>query len=126
MRFVAVRDEEPPGDAVPLIRGGLHSLDPDRVREVCLDSMTDAGVFGISVFAAFDGDVAALCRTVPRLRSPGTIWVTSAGTARSAGFTLVPTDAAPHFDVVLPNIERGTIDALIACFRSVPNPARRS
>lgn len=126
MRVAAVRDEEPPADDVPLVRGGLHSLDLDRVREACLDSMVDAGVFGVSVFAALDGDVAGLCETVPRLRSPGTIWVATTGDARSAGFVLVPTDAAPHFDVVLPDLETGTIEALIACFRSVPNPARRS
>lgn len=97
MRVAAVRDEEPPADGVPLVRGGLHSLDPDRVREACRDSMTDAGVYGVSVFAALDGDVAALCETVPRLRSPGTIWVALAGDVRSAGFTLLPTDGAPHF-----------------------------
>lgn len=126
MRVVSFRDEEPPDDDVALVRGGLHSLDPDRVWEACLDSMTDAGVFGVSVFAALDGDVTGLCETVPRLRSPGTIWVTTAGNVRSAGFRLVPTDAAPHFDVVLSDIEQGIIDALIACFRSIPNPARRS
>ena len=55
--------------------------------------MVDCGFFGVSVFAALDGDIRTLCETIPRLRSPGTIWVASAGTVRSAGFRLLPTDA---------------------------------
>lgn len=83
--------------------------------------MVDVGFFGVSVFAALDGDVRALCDRTPRLRSPGTIWLATSRRVRSMGFGLVPTDASPHFDIVLPDVEAGTIEELIACFRPVPN-----
>lgn len=120
-----IRDEEPPDDAVIVVRGGLHSLDHDRVREACEDSMADSGFYGLSVFAAVDGDVVALCQRIERLRSPGILWTAGCGDLRSEGFSLLATDAEPHFDVVLADMEPGTIEKLIRCFRSMPNPAKR-
>jgi hypothetical protein len=49
-----LRDEEPPDDAVVVIRGGLHSLDRKKVIAVCEDSFSDFGFYGLSVFAALD------------------------------------------------------------------------
>ncbi len=119
-----LRDEAPPDDAVVVIRGGLHSLDLDRVRATAEDSVVDLGVYGISVFAAHDGDVRALCQQIRRLQSPGVIWVARCGDLRSAGFSLLATDAAPHFDVVLPDLMVGTLTALVGCFESRPNPLK--
>ena len=62
MRQPELRDEDPPDDVVVVVRGGLHSLDPDKVVEVCEDSFADFGFYGVSVFAALDGDVEALCK----------------------------------------------------------------
>lgn len=121
----SLRDEQPPDDAAVVIRGGLHSLDVERVRETCLDSMADSGFYGLSVFAALDGDVRALCLRIERLRSPGIIWVAECGELRRRGLQLLPTDAAPHYDVVLPDLDPGTIEGVIACFESRPNPAKR-
>ena len=124
MRQPELRDEDPPDDVVVVVRGGLHSLDPDKVVEVCEDSFADFGFYGVSVFAALDGDVEALCKRLERLRSPGTIWTAVCGDLRTAGFTLAATDAPPHFDVVLPDLDPGTVDALRACFVARNNPAR--
>jgi hypothetical protein len=119
-----VRDERPPDDAALVIRGGLHSLDLDKVRAVCLDSMADSGFYGLSVFVALDGDVMALCERIGRLRSPGTIWVARCGELRARGFDLLATDASPHYDVVLPDIAGTTITRVITCFEMRPNPLR--
>ncbi len=119
-----IRDEQPPDDAVVVIRGGLHSLDLARIRETAEDSLADVGFYGLSVFAAYDGDVRALCERIQRLRSPGVIWVARVADLRANGFELVATDAAPHFDVVLPDLAAGTIAMLIWCFESRPNPLK--
>jgi hypothetical protein len=124
MQTPELRDEEPPDEAIVVVRGGLHSLDAEKVIQVCEDSFVDFGFYGLSVFAAFDGDVEALCLRLDRLRSPGTIWVASCGRLRAAGFELAATDAAPHFDVVLPSLDRGIVDAVRACFEARDNPAK--
>ena len=124
MQTPELRNEDPPDEAVVVVRGGLHSLDAEKVIEVCEDSFVDFGFYGLSVFAALDGDVEALCLRLDRLRSPGTIWVASCGTLRAAGFELAATDAAPHFDVVLPSLDRGIVDAVRACFEAHDNPAK--
>ena len=88
MQTPELRDEAPPDDAVVVIRGGLHSLDAEKVIQVCEDSFVDFGFYGLSVFAALDGDVEALCLRLDRLRSPGTIWVASCGTLRAPASSL--------------------------------------
>ena len=125
MQTPELRDDEPPDDAVVVIRGGLHSLDAEKVIQVCEDSFVDFGFYGLSVFAAFDGDVEALCLRLDRLRSPGTIWVASCGALRTAGFELAATEVAPHFDVVLPSLDSGIVDAVRACFEARDNPAKQ-
>ena len=121
-----LRDEEPPDDAVVVIRGGLHSLDAEKVIEVCEDSFVDFGFYGLSVFAALDGDVEALCRRLERLRSPGTIWVASCGELRAAGFTLAATDASPHFDVVLPSLAPDIVEAVQGLLPSPNQPGQEA
>ncbi|HSH61613.1 MAG TPA: hypothetical protein VK988_18585 [Acidimicrobiales bacterium] len=76
------------------------------------------------MFAALDDDVRGFCEGVPRLRSPGTIWVATCGQLHRRGFALLPTDAQPHFDILLPDLEPGTIEALVACFTRIDNPAK--
>lgn len=125
MTATEIRDEEPPDDAVVVIRGGLHSLDVEKVIEVCEDSFVDFGFYGLSVFAALDGDVEALCLRLERLRSPGVVWVANCGTLRAAEFELAATDASPHFDVVLPSLDRDIVNSVRACFEARDNPARK-
>ena len=50
--------------------------------------------------------------------------MTGVGDLRTHGFELVPTDEAPHFDVVLPDLASGTIATLTRCFQSRPNPLK--
>ena len=125
MGAVEFRDEEPPDDAVVVIRGGLRSLDVEKVIELCEDSFVEFGFYGLSVFAAFDGDVEALCLRLDRMRSPGVVWVANCGALRAAGFELAATDASPHFDVVLPSLDRDIVDVMRACFEARDNPARK-
>jgi hypothetical protein len=120
-----IRDEPPPDDDVAVVRGGRHSLATDKVRELCEDSLADSGFYGLSVFAALDSDVPGLCRSVPRLRSPGTIWVATCGELRRRDFRLLATDARPHLDIVLGDVAPGTIESLVACFTAMPNPAKQ-
>ena len=119
-----LREEVPPDDAVLVIRGGLHSLDLDRLRASAEDSLLDVGVYAVSVFAACDGDVRALCQRIRRLQSPGVIWVARCDDLRRAGFAMLATDASPHFDIVLPDLTVGTLAALVGCFESRPNPLK--
>ena len=120
-----IREEEPLDDGVAVVRGVLHSLDAEKVRDLCEDSLADLGFYGLSVFAALDGGLLGLCEQIPRLRAPGTIWVSTCGALRQRGFGLLATDARPHFDIVLPDVSPGTIEELIACFTSMPNPAKQ-
>ncbi len=120
-----IRDEPPPDDDVAVVRGGRHSLATEKVVASCEDSWADSGYYGLSVFAALDGDVPWLCRSVPRLRTPGTIWVATCGELRRRGFRLLATDARPHFDIVLGDVALGTIESLVACFTAMPNPAKQ-
>ncbi len=97
----------------------------EKVVASCEDSWADSGYCALSVFAALDGDVPWLCRSVPRLRSPGTIWVATCGELRRRGFRLLANDARPHFDIVLGDVAPGTIESLVACFTAMPNPAKQ-
>jgi len=64
-------------------------------------------------------------RTVAGRSGPGVVWVASCGTLRAAGFELAATDASPHFDVVLPSLDRDIVAAVRACFEARDNPARK-
>jgi hypothetical protein len=121
----SISDEETPEDGVVVMRGGLHSLATDKVRELCEDSLADSGFYGLSVFASLDSDVPGLCRSVPRLRTRGTVWVATCGELRQRGFGLLATDARPHFDIVLADVAPGTIESLVSCFTSMPNSAKQ-
>lgn len=124
MTALILRDEVPPDDAVVVIRGGLHSLDPDRVRATAQDSFIEIGVYGVSVFRRPRRRCAGAVRAdQPSAESGGDlgrpVWRPPA-----AGFSLLATDASPHFDVVLPDLTVGTLAALVWCFESRPNPLK--
>ncbi len=48
MRTPELRDEEPSDAAVVVILVGLHSLDIERIIEVCEESFADFGFYGLS------------------------------------------------------------------------------
>lgn len=106
-----------------VVRGGrLHLLDIALALEKCRSVY---GVLGFSVRAAEVPDVAALCRLDPPVPHPE-ICRTTVGQLRGVpGVNLLPTFAAPHYTVVLPDSDRMTVELVIDAF-SPPerNPTR--
>lgn len=123
---VQTRGEPAPDPAVVVVRGGLHSLDPDKVVDDATDAFLRDGHYAISTFGALDGDIKALCQRVPRLGNPGPgqLWVARVGDLREGGFDLLDTPPDDHFDVVLPDLESETVDRLRSCFLLQQNPLR--
>lgn len=105
-----VRDEHPPPDASVVIRGGpdTSSLLRSHARRLNRLYVLDGGeVFGVSVFVAY-GDIGATSeRTIltGKLRSYPTIYRTTVGDLLRRDLQLLPTFAAPHYTVVLPDLD---------------------
>jgi len=93
--------EEPPDDTSVVIRAGEQGFADQTVRRTAERSHSEFGFYGVSVFLALDMDVAALCASLDSLRRYSQIQESTAGQLRSAGFTLLATEARPHFDIVL-------------------------
>lgn len=125
MRLYAVRGEEPPDDAVVVVRGGANGLAPSTIRRTARNTFDEFGFFGVSVFAALDGTVEELCQAVEAIRRYGAVQESTFGALRRAGFPLIATGARPHFDIVLADLSDETIDRLRACFGPpYPTPGR--
>ncbi len=126
MRLVALRGEEPPDDTVVVIRAGENGLTPETLRRTATAAHRESGFYGVSVFLALDVDVAELCASTDFLRRYSQIQESTAGRVRAAGFALLATEARPHFDVVLPDLDEQTLDRLRSCFDALrPNPGRK-
>ncbi|MEO7556661.1 MAG: hypothetical protein ABIV94_08685 [Acidimicrobiales bacterium] len=125
MKLVKLRGEEPPGDAAVVIRGGANSLSIDAVVRSAGRNMTAFGFHGLSVFVAADDEVVDLCGSVDELRRYGQIRRSTVVRITSSGFALLATGAAPHYDVVLPDLAPSTLERLVACFDDPErNPGR--
>jgi hypothetical protein len=123
MRPFALRSEDPPDDAVVVVRGG--EMNSEHVRRTASQSHEELGIYGVSVFLALDDDLIGLCRGEPMLARYGKIRCSTTGRLRAAGFALLPTLERPHYDVVLPDLSVPTLDRLHRAFDApVPNPAR--
>lgn len=127
MRLIELRGDPPLPDSGILVRGGLHALDADKVRDDAVDAQLRSGVLAISTFGAADGDVEGLCRRVARLGQPGPgqLWVAEVGQLRREGFALLDTPPDEHYDIVLADVEQLTIARLRRCFQLRDNPTRR-
>ena len=124
MKFLALRNEEPPDDAVVVVRGGL--LASDFVRRTATDAFEETGVYSVSVFLALDDPVAELRGQEPYLVRYRQVRLSTVGRLHRAGFVLLATLARPHYDVVVPDIEDDTLRRLDTCFDApVANPGRR-
>lgn len=124
MKELLLRDELPPDDVVVVVRGG--EMNSDFVRRTATRSYEEVGVFTVSVFLSPEDAVEELCRSVEDLERYGKVRLSTVGRLRFLGFALLPTLDAPHFDVLLPDLETGTLDRLELGFDPpVPNPARR-
>lgn len=124
MRPVLLRSEEPPGDAVAMVRAGTNGVTSEVLRRTATDNYDDHGYYGVSLFAALDLDVDALCRSIPPIANYSVIRTSTVGALRDAGFALLPTGRRPHFDGVLPDLSDSTLERFASCFGPAhPNPA---
>lgn len=124
MSPLVLRHEEPPADAIVIIRGGL--LAHDSIVRTATTSFERHGFYGVSVFAAIGMTIEELVGRTPELGADRykQLRRSTVGELRAAGFALLPTLEWPHFDIVLPDVEESTLDRLVACFSEpFANPA---
>lgn len=123
MKPLILRSEEPPDDAIVVVRGG--EMKSTFVRETARDSFEEFGFYSISVFLAVDVPVDELCASEPRLARYGKVRVSTAGRLRRRGFVLLPTLDRPHFDVLLPDLSDEALERLDESFDPpIVNPGR--
>jgi hypothetical protein len=115
------RHEQPPGDAVVVIRAGVLSEPSiEAAASRCLESY---GILGISIEGAIGLPVAEVCRTSPRLGRYPQIRLSTFGRLRTAGFPVIATFDAPHYTIALPDLSELTVARLVRCFDDpIPNP----
>lgn len=116
------RHEEPPDDAVVVIRAGV--MEAAAVGRAANEMQRLYGVLAISVECALDATVLDACRS-PRLVVFRRVRLSTAGRVRTGGFALLPTFSRPHFSVLLPDLSELTLARLDRCFDApIPNPGR--
>jgi hypothetical protein len=123
-----LRSEVPPDDAVVVVRGGpiaVDKIEEHALRQAREYTYRNAPMHSISVSLTVDGwDLEALLAGPMSSRS--TFAISTAGTVRAAGFTLLPTYAAPHYDLLLRTGEYREAEALLSLFGAPePNPYKR-
>jgi hypothetical protein len=124
VRFLALRNEEPPDETVVVVRGG--EMASDYVRRTARDAFDETGVYSLSVYLTLDEPLAEMCRGEPFLARYGKVRLSTVARVRQAGFVLLPTLGRPHCDIVLPDTSDGTLVRLDVCFDPpVSNPGRR-
>ena len=122
VRFLALRNEEPPDHAVVVVRGG--EMASEYVRRTASDAFEETGVYFLSVFLALDGPVDELCKAEASLARYGKVRFSTAGRLRHAGFVLLATLARPHYDIVLADTGDETCSASRVFRPPVANPGR--
>ena len=95
MRPLVLRDEDPPDDAVILVRGGV--LSPDSVHRTVERCRREYGFLGLSVYGAIGMTVAELVIAVPQIGPTRyrQVRLSTFGAVRSAGFPVWPTNQHP-------------------------------
>ena len=99
-----------------VVRGGLAAA--DSIRRTAEVSHALHGFYGVSVFLAFELTVEDLVRRTPEL-SPERykqLRTTTVGQIRRASFELLASGEWPHYDIVLADLDDGTIERLGHCF----------
>lgn len=123
MPAISLRDEDPPDDAVVVVRGG--SMHSDFVVRTASDTHDEFGIFAISIFLAMDETVERLGAREPFLARYSQVRLSSVGRLKGGGFALLPTLGRPNYDVVLPDLSDATLERLESRFdRPIPNPGR--
>lgn len=123
-----LRAEEPPGDAVLVIRGGpltAAKLAEHAGREAVRFSYRGLALASVSVEATVGGwSLEAILKEL--LWSRTTYATATAASLRAAGYELLPTFGAPHYDVVLAAATVEAAGSLLELFGPAePNPYRR-
>jgi hypothetical protein len=119
---IPLRPEQPPDDAVVVIRGGL--LGRTSVEQTARRLLRLNGMLGISVEGAIGVSVLDACQSSRRLAPYRRIRLSTFGRLRAAGFALLATHEHPHFTLVLSDLSELTIARLDRCFDDpIPNPA---
>ena len=123
-----LRDEEPREEAVVVVGGG--PIAPAKVvehaqRQAREYTYRNVPMYSISVSLTVPGwDLSALL--AGPLSSRSAFAVSTAGAVRAAGFALLPTYDAPHYDLLLATGEYREAEALLSLFGSPePNPYKR-
>lgn len=125
---IRLRDEPLPADPTVIIRAGANGLTDESLLRTTNRSRDEHGWLAVSVYAVPADGVAALAVGRDHLARYGSIARSSAGWLRAAGFPLLPTQSDPHhYDVILADQRRTTLDRLRGCFGTAEaNPAKRS
>ncbi|HUY08046.1 MAG TPA: hypothetical protein VMW80_01135 [Candidatus Dormibacteraeota bacterium] len=111
----------PPDDAL-VVRGGRQvNGDLQKAAELC---EAKHGVLGVSAFVAEVDDVASLVDLVPEALRHEFLGVSSVGQVRQH-FDLLPSFHAPHYTIVLPDLDPGTFAILRTVLTIEPNPRFR-
>ena len=123
-----LRTEEPPDDTVLIVRGGpmtAEKLLEHAQREQAVYSFRGAPLASISADATVgEWTVDRILRE--RLWSRSSYATATAGLLRQAGFELLPTFHAPHYDVVLRVATLEAATTLVSVFGPVQrNPYLR-
>lgn len=124
MRNVRLRDEPAPTDDAVVIRGGVLETRPDdHIRERAREAEANVGLLAQSVLVVERADVSHVCLHDRRVARYTQVNLTTVGRIRRAGFPIEPTGDAPHYSIVLPDLDSGTIERFRGCFSpSQPNP----
>jgi hypothetical protein len=118
-----LRREDPPDDALIIIRAGI--MERDAVVRSATQCFEGYGVHGISVEAAVDERVDSACANSPPLRRYRHVRLSTVGRLHEAGFAFLPSFEHPHFTVVLPDVSELTLRRLDRTFDpAIPNPGR--
>jgi hypothetical protein len=106
-----IRDESLPGYTFLVVRGGL--LEITTLRADAEAARRRFSIGGVSVFGAGDATgVEVLARS--RMVRFDVLTLVTFGVLRAAGLETVPTFKAPHYTIMLPNLE-ADLRRLLAC-----------
>jgi hypothetical protein len=113
-----VRSEVPPDDVIVIVRGGpiaAEKIVEHALRQAREYSYEGRPMYSVSVSLTVDGwDLASLL--AGPLSSRTSFVASTVGAVRRAGFGLLPTYDAPHYDLLLGSAEYREAEALLAVF----------
>lgn len=122
-----LRDEEPLGETVVVVRGGPNSIErllEHAQRTHAAYTLDGEPLWDVSVFCALEdvgpGSLDALLR---RFASYRIVHLPTVGNVAAAGFDLLPTFRRPHFTIRLDDAEGATLARLLDVLGPAqPNP----